>query len=113
MISHSFPDGSEKPISYVSRTLSSAEKNYAQVEKEALALIFGLSKFHQYLYGRSFMLQTDHKSLTTIFGSTQGIPSLAAARLQRWTIKLASYSYRIRFCTTKQHSNADGCQDFP
>ena len=59
------------------------EKNFAQVEKEALALIFGLSKFHQYLYGRTFILQTDHKSLTTIFGPTQGIPSLAATRLQR------------------------------
>ena len=56
MISHSFPDGSEKPIAYASRTLSSAEKNYTQVEKEVLALIFGLSKFHQYLYGCTFSL---------------------------------------------------------
>ena len=113
IISHSFPDGSEKPIAYASRTLSSAEKNYAQVEKEALALIFGLSKFHQYLYGRTFILQSDHKPLTTILGPTQGIPSLAAARLQCWAIQLASYSYQIRFRPTKQHSNADGLSRLP
>ena len=102
VISHSFPDGSEKPIAYASRTLSSAEKNYAQVEKEALALILGLSRFLQFLYGHTFILQTDHKPLTIILGPTQGIPSLAATRLQRWAIQLASYSYQIRFRPTMQ-----------
>ena len=50
VILHSFPDGSERPIAYTSHTLSTSERNYAH---EALALIFGLSKFHQYLYGRT------------------------------------------------------------
>ena len=113
VISHSYPDGSERPIAYASRTLSSAENKYAQVEKEALALIFGLSKYHQYLYGRTFILQTDHKPLTTILGPTQGIPSLAAARLQRWAIQLAGYSYKIRFRPTQQHCNADGLSRLP
>ena len=46
------------------------------------ALVFGLSKFHQYLYGRAFILQTDRKPLTTILGQTRGIPSQATTRLQ-------------------------------
>ena len=113
VISHVLPDGSEKPISFASRTLNTSEKNYAQLEKEALSLIFGVKKFHQYLYGRKFNLITDHKPLTAIFGSKKGIPSLAAARLQRWALLLSAYDYHICFKPTQSHSNADGLSQLP
>ena len=108
VISHVLPDGSEKPISFASRTLTLTEKNYAQLEKEALSLVFGVKKFHQYLYGRKFTLITDHKPLTAIFGSKKGIPTLAAAHLQRWALLLSTYDYEIQFKPTESHSNADG-----
>ena len=97
VISHQLPDGSERPIAFASRTLTSCERNYAQGEKEALSLVFGIKKFHKYLYGREFILETDHKPLTTILGSHEGIPPLAAARMQRWALLLSAYSYEIRF----------------
>lgn len=67
VLSHMFPDGSERPIAFVSRTLNQAEKSYSQIDKEALALYWGVRKFNLYLYGHKFTLVTDHKPLLSIF----------------------------------------------
>ena len=50
-MSHRFEDGSERPIANASLSLAPAEKQYSQLEKEALAIVFGIKKFHQFLYG--------------------------------------------------------------
>ena len=113
VISHVLPDGSEKPIAFASRTLSSSEKNYCQLEKEALSLVFGVKKFHQYLYGLKFTLITDHKPLLAILGPKKGIPPLAAARLQCWAILLSAYNYDIQLKSTSAHANADGLSHLP
>ena len=106
VLSHVLDDGTERPIAYVSKTLSPSEKNYAQIEKEALALVFGVRKFHQYIYGRKFTLVTDHKPLLAILGPKAGIPSVAAARMQRWAFLLSAYQYDIIFKPTAEHCNA-------
>ena len=113
VLSHTFPDGSERPIAYASRTLSAPERNYAQIEKEGLSLIWGVKKFHKYLYGRLFTLVTDHKPLLAILGSKKGLPTLAAARLQRWAIFLLGYQYVLEFRSTTKHCNADGFSRLP
>ena len=113
VLSHSFPDGTERPIAYASRTLNAAEKNYAQIEKEGLALVFGIKKFHKYIYGRRFTLVTDHKPLMSILGPKKSLPTLAAARLQRWAILLLGYQYNLEFRSSVQHSNADGFSRLP
>ena len=113
VISHVFEDGSERPVAFASRTLSPTERNYPQIEKEALSLIFGIQKFHQYLYGRPFVLVTDHKPLLSILGPKKGIPPLAAARMQRWALLLSAYNYSIEFRPTTAHANADGLSRLP
>ena len=85
-----------------------AERNYAQIEKEGLALILGVKKFHKYVYSRSFTLVTDHKPLLAILGLKKDLPLNVAALLQRWAIFLLGYQYDLQFCSTGQHSNADG-----
>ena len=113
VVSHVMPDGSERPVAFASRTLSPSEVNYSQLEKEALSLIFGLHRFHQYVYGRRFTLLTDHKPLVTLLGPKVGIPPVAAARLQRWALFLASHSYDIQYKRTHDHANADGLSRLP
>lgn len=113
VLSHVMQDGTERPIAFASHTLSSSEQNYAQVEKEALALVFGIKRFHPYLYGRRFILVTDHKPLTAILGPKKGVPPLAAARLQRWSLLLSAYQYKIEFRPTQAHANADALSRLP
>ena len=113
MLSHKIDDVSDRPIAYASRTLNSAEKKYSQIEREALSLVFGVNKFHKFLYGRKFVMYTDHKPLIAIFGDKKGVPAMAAARLQRWAIALSGYSYEIRYKNGKEHSNADALSRLP
>ena len=60
---HGMDDGSQKPIAYASRTRSKREREYLQLDKEALEVIFAATKFHQFLYGRHFIICIDHKPL--------------------------------------------------
>ncbi|XP_028164567.1 uncharacterized protein K02A2.6-like isoform X2 [Ostrinia furnacalis] len=99
-------DETERPVSFASRTLNSAEKKYSQIQKEATAIIFGVRRFHQYLYGRSvpFVLRTDHKPLLSIFGPQRGIPEVSANRLQRYAMFLSGYNYTIEYISSSNNS---------
>ena len=113
VLSHEMPDGSEKPIGFVSRTLSDTEKKYSQIEKEGLACVFGVKRFHAYLFGHHFMLQTDHRPLMSLFNESKPIPAQASNRIQRWALTLSSYQYTIACRTTQQHANADAMSRLP
>ncbi|XP_045541427.1 uncharacterized protein K02A2.6-like [Papilio machaon] len=99
-------DGAERPVSFASRTLTPAEKRYSQIQKEATAIIFGVRRFHQYLYGRTepFVLRTDHKPLLSIFGPHKGIPEVSANRLQRYAMFLGAYNYNIEYVRSADNS---------
>lgn len=107
VIMHNFPDGSVKAIQHAARSLSETEKKYAQIEKEALALVFAVRKFHKFIYGRKFVLNTDHKPLITIFKPGNGISAHSANRLQRWGLVLVNYDFEICYVGTKNFGEAD------
>ncbi|XP_041376684.1 uncharacterized protein K02A2.6-like [Gigantopelta aegis] len=113
VLSHVMDDGVERPIAYASRSLTKAERNYSQIDKEALALIWEVKRFHTYLFGREFTLLTDHQPLVSIFHPRKGIPMTTAARLQRYALFLAGHNYRIEYKNTKMHGNADCLSRLP
>ena len=104
---HRFQDGSVKPVAFASRSLAPAEKTYAQLDKEALAIIFGVKKFHQYLSGHKFTIHSDHKPLQHIFDENRPVPTMSSARIQRWALMLSAYNYTIEYKPGSQHANAD------
>ena len=113
VLSHEMPDGSERPIAFASRTLTSAEKKYSQLDKEGLAMVFAVKKFHQFLYGRHFTIYTDHKPLLGIFKCEKPVPLMASGRIQRWALTLAAYEYDLIYRPGKENGNADALSRLP
>ena len=113
VLSHVMEDGSERPIAFASRSLTQSERNYSQIDKEALALVWGVKKFHHYVYGRKFTLVTDHKPLLSILHPHKSIPVITAARLQRYALFLAGHNYNIEYKRTTDHCNADALSRLP
>lgn len=113
-----FKNNEPRIISYASRSLSQTEQKYAQTEKEALALVWAMEKYHYYIFGREVELVTDHKALEIIF-SPKAKP---CARIERWVLRLQSYRFKViykpgktniadplsRLCVSK---NEDGGKD--
>ena len=113
MISHVMDDGEERPIASASRTATKSERNYSQIEKEALGIVFGVQKCHKYLYGQPFHLFTDHKPLVTVLGPKTAVPTLAAARMQRWAVILQAYNYQVEYRSSAEHANVDALSCLP
>jgi len=81
-----------KPVAYASKSLTPCEVNYAQIEKELFAILFGCKRFHQYVYGRRVLVESDHKPLSSI---VQKPLSAAPPRLQRMLLQLQKYDIEV------------------
>ncbi|XP_047987077.1 uncharacterized protein K02A2.6-like isoform X1 [Leguminivora glycinivorella] len=84
----------KNPIAYSSKSLTSTQKNYAQIEKELYAIVYGCKKFHQYIYGKTIQVETDHQPLVTLFKKPL---SDVPARLQRMMITLQAYDLIVSY----------------
>ncbi|XP_030204757.1 uncharacterized protein K02A2.6-like [Gadus morhua] len=98
-------DSEWRPVAYASRSLSPTEQRYAQVEKEALGLTWACERFRDFLLGKHFCLETDHKPLLSLLGA-QAL-DLLPPRIQRFRMRLMRYSYDIVHVPGKSLWTAD------
>jgi len=96
-------EGRERVISYASRALSKAERNYCITELELLAVVFFMQYFRQYLLGRKFVVRTDHQALIWLFSLKE--PN---GKIARWLEILASYDFIIEYRSGSKQSHCDG-----
>jgi len=82
------------PVAYASKAMNETQQNYAQIEKELLAIVFGCKRFHQYIYGKRVVIETDHKPLEAIFNEPL---SQAPSRLQRMLLQLQGYDIDLMY----------------
>ncbi|XP_077967758.1 uncharacterized protein LOC120345656 [Styela clava] len=103
----------ERPVAFASRSLSKPERNYSQLDRERLALVFAVTKFHSFLYGRPFVLETDHKPLLGLLGKNKPLPDAAPPRMIRWKVLLDGYQYELVYVPGKNQANSDALSRLP
>ena len=93
--------GGKRLVFFVSRTLTKAEDKYPQLEKEALALVYAVKKFHKKIYDKKFTLLTDHEPLTRIYDQDSPLPAMARKHVHNWAAILSAYSYDLKYRKSK------------
>ena len=101
-------DGKKRPISFASRSLSKAEKNYDTTNKEALAVVWALKKYRYILLGYEIIAYVDHQSLVSIFKNT-----LPQGRLGRWALSVQEYNIKLKYKPGKMNQVPDALSRLP
>ena len=82
-----------KPVAYASRSMNETKQRYAQIEKEALAITWAYNKFSDYILGRKFLIETDHKPLIPLLNAKH--MDTLPPRILRFRLRLAKYNYTV------------------
>ena len=103
----------ERPVAFYSRSLSKTEQRYSQTDREGLAVIAGVRRFHYYLAGRQFSIRTDHKPLLGMLGEDKPISPMASPRVTRWALLLSGYKYKLEYVPGSRQGHCDGLSRLP
>jgi len=104
---------SERPVLFASCSLTPTQQKYSQLDREALAVIFAVTKLKKYLWGRHFTLVTDNQPIRHIFAPGKAIPVLASHRLQHWAAILSGFNYTLEHRKSNFLSVADALSRLP
>ena len=101
------------PVQFASRSLNDAEKNYSNIERESLAVLFGCERFKQFLLGSLFTIKSDHKPLKKLLNSHSGMPSTCSSRIQRWILRLSRFTFNFEYVKGEDNLNSDFLSRLP
>ena len=96
-----------RPVIYISRKLTPTEARYSNIEREALAVVWACCRLQQFLVGKKFLIQTDHKPLIYILNSCMSLKTDISPRLMRFSIKMMRFDYDIRHIPGSKNVIAD------
>ena len=99
-----------RPVAFGSKTLTECQSRYSNIEREMLAIVHGIKRYHTYLYGRPFKVITDHKPVVTIFANAL---HAAPPRLQRMLLKIQGYKFEIEYRPGDKIIHADTLSRLP
>ena len=108
VLSQQLPDNQEKVVAYYSRVLSASERRYCVTRRELLAVVKAVKHFHVYLYGRNFLLRTDHAALRWLLNFRQ-----PEGQVARWIERLQQYDFTVEHRPGAKHQNADALSRRP
>lgn len=97
-----YKDGKRWPVLYASKKLKRAERNYSVIEKECLAVVWAVSKFYQYLYGKAFVIESDHQPLKYLNTANH-----LNGRLMRWSMYMQQFTYTVKNISGRENVGAD------
>lgn len=100
-----------KPIAYASRSMTETERRYVQIEKEALAVTWACDKFADYVIGKHFQIESDHKPLIPLLNSKHfdNLP----ARILRFWLRMGRFNYTVFHVPGKLLEAADALSRAP
>lgn len=101
------------PVQYASRTLNCSERNYSNIEREALSVVFGCEKYKKFLLGTSFTIRNDQQPLRKLLAFDAGVPTTCSARLQRWALRLSQFKYNLEYSKGENNVHSDCLSRLP
>ena len=101
------------PVQFASRTLNESERNYSNIEREALSVVFGCERFRKFLLGSKFTIRNDQQPLRKLFASDARVPTTCSARIQRWKLRLSQYKYDFVYSKGVNNVHSDCLSRLP
>ena len=96
------------PVLFISRKLTDTEARYSNIEREALAVLWTCQRLENFLLGKKFVIETDHKPLLYIFDPDNAVKTDISPRLMRFSLKMMHFDYLIKHVAGKNNVIADG-----